>query len=98
MGIFSMWNNHRARQSGKYAKAMARQPAYRPVAPMAPAPPPAQVQQTAWQAGYAAGLRQGHQEGRREGWNAGWEAGQAAIADGLRTGRITPEQLTPPRP
>lgn len=27
---FSMWNNHRARQAGKYAKAAARQPMYAP--------------------------------------------------------------------
>lgn len=77
MGMMRMWNNHRARQSGKYAKLAARQPpmGYHPM-PYQPMPPTINTQGI-WQSGY------------NQGWEKGWHAGQRDLVQAIQSGRLT---------
>lgn len=83
------WQNHRARQAGKYAKrqalAMERLAAQAPVYQPPPMAGPVYHDPAQTQAAY----RNGWTDGTRAGWESGWWDGQRALAEGLRDGLIS---------
>lgn len=82
-----MWQNHRARQAGKYQKVVAQQQAQLLQRQTTMAQQQAQPVNThaTWQAGY--------DQGRHAGYLEGWRAGQADLIDALKTGRVRWENL-----
>jgi hypothetical protein len=81
-----MWQNHRARQAGKYQKVVAQQQAQLLQQQTAVAQQQAQqgvhaLSQRAWKDGYD------------QGWTAGWQSGQRDLIDALRTGRVRWDDL-----
>jgi flagellar biosynthesis/type III secretory pathway protein FliH len=79
-----MWQNHRARQAGKYQKVVAQQQAQLLRQQVAMSQP-AHTQAT-WQAGY--------EQARADGWLDGWRAGQADLINALKTGRVRWEDIS----
>lgn len=88
-----LWNNHRHRQAGKYAKQLAKAVEAQQQQIMALQAQQAAVMAPAAQPAAAAPQPGLFQEGYNRGWTDGWKAGQADLIRALRAGELRLEDL-----